>query len=106
MQLQHLLEIESPWACLKPATIEAMERMRGDTARSKWVEEMIEHLLPIHLGVNRKELFIHCERCQKSWVVNDKLEKSMLNQGDYYTCPNFLRHDCKEELIVEERDLI
>jgi len=29
---------------LKPATIEAIDHLRGDTTRSRWVEEMVGHL--------------------------------------------------------------
>jgi hypothetical protein len=88
---------------LKPATIEAIERMRGDKTRSTWVEEMVEHILPIHLGVNELETVIECQRCNKAWVVNDKLERSMFNQGHYYDCPNMLKVECPEKLTVEER---
>jgi hypothetical protein len=90
---------------LKPATLEAIERMRGDTQRSRWIEQMVEHLLPIHLGLSRTEKFIQCEPCGKAWTVNAKLERSMLNHGHYYDCPNFLKFDCKEKLTIEERDL-
>jgi len=49
---------------LKPATIEAIERMRGDKTRSKWVEEMVEHLLPIHDGLKEvKTYYIYCDQC-------------------------------------------
>ena len=88
---------------LKPATLEAIERMRGETSRSKWVEQMVEHLLPIHNGLNQTEKFIHCQRCDRAWIVNAKLERAMLNHGHYYDCPNFLRFDCKEKLTVQER---
>ncbi len=66
---------------LKPATIEAIERMRGDKTRSKWVEEMIEHLLPIFDGL-KPQGSIRCSNCYKTQPVGD------FEEGDEYQCHN------------------
>jgi metal-responsive CopG/Arc/MetJ family transcriptional regulator len=54
---------------LKPATLEAIERMKGMKTRSKWFEEMVEHLLPIHDGINKhtpqKTYLFYCDSCDK-----------------------------------------
>ena len=66
---------------LKPATIAALDLMRGDTARSRWVEEMIEHLQPIHAAVNPKGQ-IRCTNCYTNQEVGD------FESGDEYQCSN------------------
>ena len=66
---------------LKPTTITALDRMRGDTARSKWVEEMIEHLLPIHMAV-KPQGAIYCTNCYRRQDVGT------FNEGDEYQCHN------------------
>jgi len=66
---------------LKPATIEALDRMRGDTARSRWVEEMIEHLLPIHQGL-KPQGSIYCTNCYVTQSVG------VFDSGDEYQCHN------------------
>jgi len=74
---------------LKPATITALDRMRGDTARSRWVEEMIEHLLPIHEGFESKPIYqVSCESCLKGWIINSKMDyQKVRGYNDRYHCP-------------------
>jgi len=71
---------------LKPATIEALDLMRGDTARSRWVEEMIEHLLPISQSVNRVNFEINCSSCEKGWLCNEKLQPLRFDEKSFH-CP-------------------
>ena len=67
---------------LNPVTITALDRMRGDTARSRWVEEMIEHLLPIHMAVKPQGAII-CDNCNQRQIVGE------FESGDEYQCANF-----------------
>lgn len=50
---------------LKPATIQAIETLRGTTTRSKWMEEMIGHLAAI-AGEIRPPMGIYCTNCYKT----------------------------------------
>jgi len=73
---------------LKPATITALDTMRGDTARSRWVEEMIEHLLPISEVMNAQPRYeIYCFKCEMGWHCNEKLESQRIGLTDGYNCP-------------------
>jgi len=47
---------------LKPATIEAIDHLRGDTTRSRWVEEMVGHLEAIS-GKLKPVGSIRCDNC-------------------------------------------
>lgn len=72
---------------LKPATITALDAMRGDTARSRWVEEMIEHLLPISQVMNAQAKYeIYCFKCEMGWHCNEKLEGERIDETSY-NCP-------------------
>ena len=66
---------------LKPATIEAIDRMKGMKPRSKWIEEMVEHLLPIHDGL-KPQGAIYCTNCYRRQDVGT------FNDGDEYQCHN------------------
>jgi len=66
---------------LKPATLEAIERMRGDTTRSRWVEEMVEQILPIHMALEPMGA-IYCTNCYRRQDVGT------FNEGDEYQCHN------------------
>lgn len=50
---------------LKPATIQAIERLRGDIPRSKWMEDMVGHLAAI-AGEIRPPMGIYCSNCYKT----------------------------------------
>jgi|TARA_R110000823_G_scaffold53329_1_gene131481 hypothetical protein len=67
---------------LKPATIQAIEALRGDTTRSKWIEEMIGHLRAI-AGELKPKGSIHCNNCNKVQFVGE------FESGDEYQCHNF-----------------
>jgi len=67
---------------LKPATIEAIERLRGDTLRSRWLEEMIGHLTAI-AGEIKPVGSIRCDNC----YVLQKYGK--FEVGDETQCRHF-----------------
>jgi len=72
---------------LKPATITALDAMRGDKARSRWVEEVIEHLLPISEVMNAQPKYeIYCLRCEMGWHCNEKLESQRIGETTFH-CP-------------------
>jgi len=66
---------------LKPATIEAIDHLRGDTTRSRWVEEMVGHLEAIGEGF-RPKVAIYCTNCYKTQPRPD------LDAGDISQCYN------------------
>jgi len=65
---------------LKPATIKAIEVLRGDTPRSRWIEEVIGHLVAISGGL-RTTGSIYCSNCYK-WQKRD------LELGETSQCHN------------------
>ena len=67
---------------LKPATIQAIETLRGTTTRSKWVEEMVGHLAAI-AGELKPTGSIHCNNCYKTQYVGE------FERGDEEQCHNF-----------------
>jgi len=66
---------------LKPATLEAIERMKGMKTRSKWFEEMVEHLLPIFDGL-KPQGSIRCTNCYKTQSIGE------FDEGDEAQCRN------------------
>jgi len=67
---------------LKPATIEAIERLRGNTKRSRWLEEMIGHLSAIASGLEP----IGSIRCDHCFTVQKYGE---FEEGDESQCHHF-----------------
>ena len=91
---------------LKPATLEAIERMRGDTPRSQWVEQIVEHLMPSFMVKNIEDFqdyyVINCEDCQKQFIVNEKIEElRKYGYDDIYHCPKCFR-ELKTQLIEND----
>ena len=82
---------------LKPSTIDAIDHMRGDTPRSRWLEQMVEHLQPIHEGVNAVQYELICDSCQKTWILNKKMEKQRLDDN-YFHCPRCNDILCKSKV--------
>jgi len=66
---------------LKPATIEAIDHLRGDTARSRWVEEMVGHLEALSEGLNPTGS-VYCPNCYR-WQKRD------LEIGEWSECLNY-----------------
>ena len=67
---------------LKPTTIEAIEALRGDTPRSRWLEECIDHLQAI-AGAYGPRGFIQCDNCYKVQNFGHFVS------GDEAQCTNF-----------------
>jgi len=66
---------------LKPATIQAIEALRGDTPRSRWLEECIGHLAVLE-GAIRPKGSIKCTNCYKIQSVGK------FDEGDMAQCRN------------------
>ena len=67
---------------LKPATIEAIERLRGNTMRSRWFEEMIGHLSAIASELKP----VGSIRCDYCFTVQKHGE---FEEGDETQCQHF-----------------
>jgi len=66
---------------LKPKTIKAIDDLRGDTTRSRWIEELVGHIEAISEGL-KPTGSVYCPNCYK-WQKRD------LEIGDWSQCHNY-----------------
>jgi len=80
---------------LKPAIIAAIDTLRGEEPRSRWIEAILEQ------RINLPVWGIICEKCEYEWSLSkmSKREKTLSRTKDpsAYNCP----HGCNGLLTVE-----